>query len=120
MGLPQRNENKPTPAPVPTTVPVTEIVLPAPATVEIHFHDEGKTNVAKPKGVHGAEICWAIRDTPPEHWKELTNSSFDTHTPLRLEFDIEERGRTLYFAIRWENTRGEKGLWSEIQTAVIP
>jgi hypothetical protein len=120
MGLPQRSDDKPTPAPVPTTVPVTEIVLPAPATVEIHFHDEGKKSVAKPKGVHGAEICWAILDAPPSHWNDLTNSSFDTRTPLRLEFDIEERGKTLYFAIRWENTRGEKGPWSEIQTAVIP
>lgn len=120
MGLPQRSSGGHTPVPVPTTVPETEVRLPAPATVEIHFRDEGERGFAKPKGVHGAEICWAILDAPPAHWKDLTNSSFDTHTPLRIEFDIAERGKTLYFVIRWENTRGEKGPWSEIQMAIIP
>jgi hypothetical protein len=28
--------------------------------------------------------------------------------------------KTLYYALRWENTRGEKGLWSEIGMAIAP
>jgi hypothetical protein len=31
-----------------------------------------------------------------------------------------QRGKTVYFALRWENTRGEKGPWSEIMSAIIP
>jgi hypothetical protein len=29
-------------------------------------------------------------------------------------------GKKIYFILRWENTRGKKGLWSEIVSAVIP
>jgi hypothetical protein len=70
--------------------------------------------------VHGAEIAWAILDTPPVNWDALTHSSFDTHTPFRLTFGGDQRGKTLYFALRWENTTGEKGPWNEIQNAIIP
>jgi hypothetical protein len=66
------------------------------------------------------ELAWAILPAPTVDWKELIHSSFDTHTPLRLTFDGTERGKTVYFALRWENTRGEKGPWSEIMSAIIP
>ncbi|OAV70484.1 hypothetical protein Barb6_01725 [Bacteroidales bacterium Barb6] len=53
------------PIPVPTTYPKTEVKLPAPAKIELHFRDTGKTGHAKPHGVCGIEIRWAILDTPP-------------------------------------------------------
>jgi peptide methionine sulfoxide reductase MsrA len=61
-----------------------------------------------------------IADTKPVHIKEVTRSYFDTHTPLVIEFDEEDRGKTFWYAVRWENTRGEKGPWSEIMSAIIP
>lgn len=120
MGLPEHSSSGHTPAPVPLTTPEAEIILPSPGVVEIHFRDAGSEHVAKPKGVHGAEIAWEILDTSPENWKQLTNSSFDTHTPFRLSFEGEERGKKLYFSLRWENTRGEKGPWSSILEAIVP
>jgi hypothetical protein len=120
MGLPERRSGGGTPAPVPTTVPEAEVRLPSPAVVEIHFRDSGADKKAKPAGVHGAEILWSLLDEPPASWTELKHSSFDTHTPFSLTFDGTERGKRLYFAMRWENTRGEKGPWSEIQIAVVP
>ncbi|GHT32879.1 hypothetical protein FACS189434_05710 [Bacteroidia bacterium] len=120
MGLPERSHSKPTPAPEPSTVPEAEVELPSPAVVIIHFRDSGKDKKAKPAGVHGAEIAWAVLDTAPIDWSELTNSAFDTRTPYKLSFTGEQRGRRLYFALRWENTRGVKGDWSEIYEAVIP
>jgi hypothetical protein len=119
MGLPIHKSSR-TPVPVPHTVPEAEVRLPSPAVVEIHFRDSESEHKAKPAGVHGAEIAWAILDVPPVDWKELIRSSFDTHTPLRLTFEGSDRGKTLYFALRWENTRGEKGPWSEILSAIIP
>ncbi|MDR2843683.1 MAG: hypothetical protein LBV57_03455 [Candidatus Symbiothrix sp.] len=120
MGLPERSSGGHTPAPVPLTSPEAEVRLPEPAVVEIHFRDEGKEYRAKPAGVHGAEIAWAILDTPPENWSQLTNSSFDTKTPFRLAFEGGQRGKKLYFALRWENTRGAKGPWGNILDAIIP
>jgi hypothetical protein len=54
------------------------------------------------------------------YWSELTHSTFCTRAPLRLTFNGNERGKTLYFATRWENTRSVKGPWSEIMEAIIP
>jgi hypothetical protein len=70
--------------------------------------------------VHGAEIGWGVLDEPPVNWSQLVHSSFDTASPFRLSFEGDQRGRRLYFALRWENTRGAKGPWSEIMDAVIP
>jgi hypothetical protein len=62
----------------------------------------------------------AFRDTPPESINDLANSSFDTRSPFTLTFDETQRGLTVYFCLCWENTRGEKGPWGEIMSAVIP
>jgi hypothetical protein len=88
--------------------------------VKINYRDMNERGTAKPKGVHGVEIAWEILDTPPVNWEQLTHSAFDTRTPAQLVFHGEQRGRTLYFALRWENTRGEKGPWSEIYGTIIP
>ena len=120
MELPPRSTSKPTPTPVPTTVPVAEVKLPSQGVVEINFRDSGTNRRAKPAGVHGAEIVWAILDTPPADWSELTNSVFDTKTPYEFRFSGTERGKKLFFALRWENTRGEKGRWSDIYEAIVP
>jgi hypothetical protein len=85
------------------------------------FGEEGKEHSkAKPAGQQGAEMCWGILSAPPTSISELIHSSFDTHSPLILDFDENQRGLTIYFCFRWENTRGEKGPWSEIASAIIP
>jgi hypothetical protein len=55
-----------------------------------------------------AEIAWIISDVPPTKWEELIHSNFDTRSPFILSFENDQRGKTVYFALRWENTRGEK------------
>ncbi|MDR1198908.1 MAG: hypothetical protein LBK94_07870 [Prevotellaceae bacterium] len=120
LGLPIRKTSH-TPAPVATTYPDFDVDSSVIRRLTIHFYDHGSAgSKAKPAGQHGAEIRWVILDTPPASLKDLINSSIDTHTPFTLEFDENERGRTVYFALRWENTRGEKGPWSEIMSAIIP
>jgi hypothetical protein len=86
----------------------------------IYFRDMLIEGRAKPPGVHGAEIKWGFSDTPIVNPDELPHSAFDTHSPFRLEFRGEDRGKTVWFCLRWENTRGEKGPWSEIVSAIVP
>jgi hypothetical protein len=119
MGLPIHKTTR-THVPVPTSTPEAKVVLPSPGVVEIDFIDSVSGHKAKPDGVHGVEIAWAILDTPPAGWNELSRSAFDTCTPQRLVFEGADRGKTIYFALRWENMRGEKGPWSEIYNAIIP
>jgi hypothetical protein len=74
----------------------------------------------KPKGVHGAEIRWAILDHIPLNIEELHEPAFSTRSPFDFEFREEDRGKMFYFCIRWENTTGKKGPWSEIIAVRIP
>ena len=120
MGFPVPQHTH-TPAPVPTSFPEALASHPAPATVVISFLDSESKKVRKPAGVHGAEIIWAILDTAPQDqdWDKLIHSEFDTASPFTLSFTGPDRGKDLYFALRWENTRGEKGPWSDIQQTII-
>jgi hypothetical protein len=120
MGFPARSSGGRKSAPDPVTAPVGEVKTPLPGVVDIHFRDAGSESRKKPAGMHGAEICWTVSDGLLTDWAQLVNSTFDTTSPLRLSFSGEKRGKTLYFALRWENTRGVKGPWSEIQSAKIP
>ncbi|MDR2440746.1 MAG: hypothetical protein LBE12_15395 [Planctomycetaceae bacterium] len=120
MGMPSRTSGH-VPAPVATTYPDFDIDSGTIRRLSIHFYDQGKKKTkAKPKGQHGAEIRWAILDAPPTKINDLINSSFDTRSPLTLDFEENQRGKNVYFCLRWENTRGEKGPWSEIIGAIIP
>jgi hypothetical protein len=120
MGLPQRSGGGGGHNPPPTTYVSTTVELPGPGRVIIHFRDADSDHKAKPHGVHGAEIRWGLLDARPTDVSELPNSSFDTHTPFTLDFEGHDRHKTLYFALRWENTVGEKGPWNDIQVAVVP
>jgi hypothetical protein len=120
LGLPVHKTGR-TPAPTAEAAPDCEVDTSVVGRLTFHFFEKGgKRGQAKPPGQHGGELAWAIRDTPPADWIDLTHSSFDTHSPLTLVFGMPDRGKTLYYALRWENTRGEKGPWSEIASAIIP
>jgi hypothetical protein len=121
MGLPTRHTGGNHPSPVETTYPDVDMDSSMIRRLTFHFFARGhKKSKAKPAGQHGAEIRWAKLDTPPTAIAELIHSAFDTHSPFTLEFEENERGKTVYFCLCWENTRGEKGPWSEIQSAIIP
>jgi hypothetical protein len=88
--------------------------------LKVTFHDQGSDSKARPYGVNGAVIIYAVLDTPPADHSALTRSLLATRTPHVLEFTEEERGKTVYLAICWQNEKGEKGPFSEIESAIIP
>ena len=73
----------------------------------------------KPAGVMGAEIWVKIGPTPPVDPSELTFLSVDTRTPYTTDFDGADGGKQAHYMLRWVNTRGETGPWSETATATI-
>jgi hypothetical protein len=122
MALPERGSGGRHPSPVPSTIPDSDADTSVPRRVTIHFYDDkGAHKKAKPKGVHCIECKWAIfetRDLPTLDM--LVNSSVDTNSPLTLEFDDKQRGLALCYALRWENTRGEKGPFGAVTQVIIP
>ncbi|MDR0699041.1 MAG: hypothetical protein LBG28_07480 [Tannerella sp.] len=119
LGLPIRKTSH-TPIPIPTTYPWFMVDSSIIRVLIIHFRDILSEYRAKSFGVHGAEIKWGFSDTLIINPDDLPHSSFDTRSPFRLEFKGEERGKTVWFCLWWENTRGEKGPWSEIVSAIVP
>jgi hypothetical protein len=120
MGMPRRpaGGGKP-PLPPPKTIPTLEFEHPGTGVVEVHFHDKEAENKAKPRGVHGVELLYGFLDHAPASRDELTRSAFDTRTPYVFEFGLEDVGKSLYIAARWENTRGEKGHWSDVYHVLV-
>jgi hypothetical protein len=110
----------PTPVPEPATFPEAEPDTSVIRQVTIRFWDSGTKKRGKPHGVHGAEIRWALLDHPPASEAEMVNSDFDTASPFTLRFNEGDRGKRLYFCLRWETTTNLKGPFSEFYSAVIP
>ena len=121
MGFPPRSADVPTPSPVATEAPEFGITPLGDHRLHIDYYPAGSTRKkGKPKGQHGVEIRWVFSETPVEDTEELLNSVFDTASPALLAFHGRDGGRTVYLAMRWENTRGEKGPWSHIERALVP
>jgi hypothetical protein len=120
LGIPV-HKAKHTPVHVAASYPIPDTECSTIRHLIIHFIDsELKGTKAKPAGQLGAEIVWAIRDTPPVDISDLIHSTFSTHTPATLEFREHERGKTVYFCLCWVNTRAKKGPWGQIRSAYIP
>jgi hypothetical protein len=112
-----------TPVGPPTTPPAVRVETVSRLRHVIHFTDAAtSTKKAKPPGVSGAEV-WvkvaAVADPPPTDPKALTFVALDTRTPYTLDFDGADGGKNAHYMLRWVNTKGEKGPWSETASATV-
>jgi hypothetical protein len=107
-------------APVETRYPWYRSSTPRVGCIEIEYGNIEDGGKKKPAGQHGIECRWGILPGAPADASGLHDSEFDTHTPLVLNFPGQDRGKTVYFALRWENSRGLKGPFGPIESAVIP
>jgi hypothetical protein len=119
MGLPVHDKTY-TSVPVITTRPELDVIVVDVRRLKVDFHDMGSANKAKPHGANGAVIVYAVLDAPPAEVGDLTHSVLATRTPHILEFTESERGKTVYVAISWQNSKGQRGPWSEIESAIVP
>jgi hypothetical protein len=119
MGIPN-HDNTRTPIGKPKTVPVFTIIIKGIRRVTIPFNDEGTTSRAIPYGMNGAVISWKVSNTPITSPKLLDHTELATKSPFILYFDEEDRGKTVYIALQWQNEGGVRGDYSEIECAIIP
>lgn len=143
MGITVREPaTRKTPSPTPTTRPSVSVEIPARLTHTLRLADSGAApgtgggRGGKPPGVTGAEV-WVklvepngqIANRPmakSEHAsRELGDPAtfsflaLTTRPTLRTEFKSIDGGKTAVYMLRWVNTRGEKGPWSEICSATV-
>jgi hypothetical protein len=122
MGLPPRSEGGGgQPSPISKDAPEVHVELSDPGEVTVHVYPKGKKlGAGKEDGQHGFECGTYVGTEPPKDWEDLNESFFSTRSYIVLKFKYSQRGQTLWFAVRWENTRGEKGPWSIIFAVIIP
>ena len=90
--------------------------------VRVYIYDiDSKHRRGKPAGQQGAEIGYEFYDEDlPVTVEELLRSAFTTRNPYTFNLPGSLKRKYLKFALRWENERGEKGPWSDIDTQIIP
>lgn len=119
MGLTVKSGTR-TPIPVPTTLPVGTIDFSVRLQHTISFSDEATPrSKAKPAGVHGCEIWMKIDGPAPIDVSELSYVGTDTSSPYTVNFEGKHAGKTVYYWLRWVNTRGEHGPWSATVSAMV-
>jgi hypothetical protein len=64
MGIPEKDTTC-TPIATPKTRPEFSIAVKDIRRLSIHFRDQGSASKARPYGMNGAVISWAVLDAPP-------------------------------------------------------
>ena len=119
MGITVKSGTR-TAVPKPITVPVGNVDFSVRLQHTIHFNDESTPkSKAKPEGVHGCEIWMKLGGEVPKNASELTFVATDTRTPFVKTFEGTDAGKTVYYWLRWVNTRGEQGPWSKAINAMV-
>lgn len=106
-----------TPAPVPTTKPIAQVDTSKRLEHTVSFTDENGS-AGKPAGVHGCQIWFKIGE-PAIDPSELSYMATDTASSHTYRFAGEVAGKNVYYWLRWENTRGERGPWSDVVMATV-
>jgi hypothetical protein len=120
VDLGNRLRNPPSPISSPVTRPEFTIRLLDLRRLGLFFWNQGSASRAKPYGMNGAVVYWAVLGRPPAGIEELTNTALATRSPYILEFTDQQRGKMVYIAMRWQNKTGKEGPASEIQNSIIP
>ena len=119
MGLTVKSGTR-TPIPAPTTLPVGTIDFSVRLQHTISYSDEATPrSKAKLAGVHGCEIWMKIDGPAPIDASELSYVATDTSSPYTVNFEGKYARKTVYYWLRWVNTRGEHGPWSATVSAMV-
>jgi hypothetical protein len=130
MHIPNR-DTVPTDVPPPIAQPEADLVFPG-----IHLVELAKIRAAKgveppdPRSDYGVRIYYGLNGPASEKYRfrltaepktgaDLPYSVFTRRKKKRFDFD-GERGNTVYFCLRYENSKGQAGPYGPVLSAVVP
>jgi hypothetical protein len=116
---------------------VGRVVIRGEHLLELHMEPATNTTDDPHRSDYGFRIYWGILTppgTPPEKLRpgkreiievpvsgeDLPHSRFTRRKKELFDFPQEDRGKTVYFCIRYENAKGQPGPWGPIFSAIIP
>jgi hypothetical protein len=76
------------------------------------------TSRAKPSNAVRAEV-WRKLGDPPSGDSDVEYVGLATRSPFTIEYAADESGKTAHYMMRWVGSDGEKGSWSETESATI-
>jgi hypothetical protein len=119
LGITVRSTSR-TPSPTPESRPVVTVDTAQRLRHIITFVDENTPNSrAKPGGVSGCEVWVKVDGPPPVDPVECHYLATDTRAPYTADYDGADAGKVAHYMLRWVNTRGETGPWSQTVSATI-
>jgi hypothetical protein len=113
-------DTHPTPKQEPKTKPEVKPEPEPPGVVVFRFWAQGAARGGKDPDATGFELCWALLSQPPASHAELVHSVYGTNRTVRLEFDLADRGKTLYYMARWRGNGEKHGPWTVIGSVIVP
>jgi hypothetical protein len=119
MGLPVYDRT-PTAAHLPTSRTEMEIDFAQIMQHSVHVRDSESKSAARPQHVIGFELWRKVGGDTEPAFEDMQLVELATRSPHTLDYTSADRGKTVWYASRWVNTRGGKGPWSEIVSAIVP
>lgn len=113
-------DTEPTPMSVPQSFPVVVVDNSKRLRHTLKYFDsDTPTSRARPANSTGAEVARYIGTPPPTGPEQFQRLDESRRSPYMLEYTGADVGKTAYYMLRWVNSRGEKGPWSETVSATI-
>jgi hypothetical protein len=117
LPIPDRTRTLVQPA---ATPPIFWVVVDDVARVEVRYRSRESSKRARPIRTDGAMIAYDFAEGDPPPPDEMRHKMLSTRTPQKLQFELNDRGKTVYIAICWVNEKGKCGPWSAITSAIVP
>ncbi|MDR1867120.1 MAG: hypothetical protein LBQ77_02495 [Treponema sp.] len=104
----------------PTSQPSTEVLL----TLNHYQHrvnalSHGVRATSKPADAYGVRYAWQIGGGKPASGADLPKTQFSRKTSYTVIFTEADKGKTVYYATCYENSKGQTGPWSPVTEAII-
>jgi hypothetical protein len=80
-------------------------------------HATGSTS--KPADAYGVRYAWQVGGEKPASGEDLPKSKFSRKTTFIVAHTEADKAKTAYYAVCYENSKGDTGPWSPIAEAVI-
>jgi hypothetical protein len=125
-----------TPVSPPTGQAEADVTYPGPHLLMLHMKALSGT-LLDPRADHGFRVFFGIlpaggatheeAEGPMRYLVraavvggELPHSKFTRRRRVLMEFPAEDSGKTVFFSVRFENSKGQAGPWGPVFSAIIP
>ena len=115
-------DRKPTPVSDPTGQATVSITFPGRTQLKLIINPVGDVSL-HPRVYYGCRIYYGIYaagEPPPKSGVDLRESKFTRRKRELFTFVPKDSGKTAYFSVRYENSRGVAGPWGAMTSAIIP